>query len=124
RNFRRMVIDDTLQVYRPDMFYFGGMIRSIKVARMAHIRGFSCVPHLSGSGLGYLYAMLFVSVIDNAGDYHPNTRDSSNPIPIECDTSSLQVEDGSVKVPTGPGMGVEIDPDFLKKHRALDSRIG
>ena len=30
-----------------------------------------------------------------------------------------QVENGKIKVPTGPGMGIEIDPDFIKKHQAL-----
>jgi L-alanine-DL-glutamate epimerase-like enolase superfamily enzyme len=29
------------------------------------------------------------------------------------------VVDGKIKVPTGPGLGVEIDPDFIKKHEAV-----
>ena len=36
---------------------------------------------------------------------------------FECKTSPLKVIGGKLKVPTGPGSGVEIDPDFIKKHR-------
>lgn len=118
RNVRWMVAENTLQVYRPDMFYFGGMIRSVKVARMAQVAGFTCVPHISGSGLGYLYALHYISAIDNAGDFHPNSR-AARTIPLECRTSSLQVENGQVTVPTGPGLGVDVDPDFIAKHESV-----
>ena len=35
---------------------------------------------------------------------------------IECKTSSLTSEDGVVTVPTGPGLGVDIDSDYIAKH--------
>jgi L-alanine-DL-glutamate epimerase-like enolase superfamily enzyme len=38
---------------------------------------------------------------------------------FECKTSPLQVVDGKIKVPTGPGSGVEIDPEFIRKHRPV-----
>jgi len=38
---------------------------------------------------------------------------------FECPTSPLKVVDGKIKVPTGPGMGVNIDPVFIKKHEVL-----
>jgi L-alanine-DL-glutamate epimerase-like enolase superfamily enzyme len=120
RNFRWIVADNIHQILRPDMFYFGGMLRSVKVARMANHAGMSIVPHLSGSGLGYLYVLHFVSAIPNAGDYHPNSRDQNNPIPVECKTSSLQVENGRVKVPSSPGLGVEVDPDFVTRHKPVE----
>jgi len=31
----------------------------------------------------------------------------------------MLVEDGMIKVPTGPGSGVDIDPDFIKKHQLV-----
>ncbi len=67
--FRWLIANDALQIVQPDMFYFGGMIRSMKVARMAAEFGKQCTPHISG-GLGYLYMMHFVSAIPNAGPYH------------------------------------------------------
>ncbi len=34
-------------------------------------------------------------------------------------TSPLLVEDGKIKVPTGPGSGVDIDPDFIRRHELV-----
>ena len=115
RNFRWLIANDALQVVQPDMFYFGGMVRSMKVARMAHCLGKICTPHISGSGLGYVYMVQFVSALPNAGPFHEFK--GINPyIPFDCPSSSLKSENGVVTVPTGPGLGLSLDPGFLKRH--------
>ena len=113
--FRWLIANDALDIVQPDMFYFGGMIRSMKVARMADAFDKQCVPHISGAGLGYLYMMHFVSALPNAGPYH-EFKGFNREIPAECSTSSLESEDGVVTVPSGPGMGLDIDPDFISLH--------
>ena len=117
-NFRWLIARDALQIVQPDIFYFGGMIRSVKVARMAEIYGKPCVPHISGSGLGYLYMMHFVSAIPNAGPFH-EFKGFNNEIPLECKTSDLASNNGVVTVPSGPGLGVEIDPEFINRHKPV-----
>jgi L-alanine-DL-glutamate epimerase-like enolase superfamily enzyme len=117
-NFRWLIGNDALDVVQPDIFYFGGMIRSMRVARMAEAFGKPCTPHISGSGLGYLYMLHFVSAVPNAGPFH-EFKGLNRSLPLECPTSPLESRDGVVKVPTGPGSGVEIDPAFLAKHRLV-----
>ncbi len=118
-NFRWMIRNNALQVVQPDQFYFGGMIRSVKVARMADAAGIRCTPHMSGRGLGYLYMMHFVSVLPNAASFH-EFKGFSQQFEMECPTSSLTIDpDGTIKVPTGPGLGVIIDPDYIKKHQIV-----
>jgi len=116
RNFRWLIGNRALDIVQPDMFYFGGMIRSMKVARMGDAFGMPCVPHISGSGIGYLYMMHFVSAVPNAGPYH-EFKGFNKRIPVECKTSKLVSENGVVEVPKGPGLGLEIDPDFIAKHK-------
>ena len=118
-NFRWLIGNDALDIVQPDIFYFGGMIRGMKVARMADALGKPCVPHISGSGLGYLYMMHFVSILPNAGPYH-EFKGFSNDIPIDSNTSDLNMKDGKIDVPTGPGLGVDIDPDFVRKHKKIE----
>jgi L-alanine-DL-glutamate epimerase-like enolase superfamily enzyme len=36
-------------------------------------------------------------------------------VQIECDTSSLKSENGVMKIPLGPGLGVKFDPGFISK---------
>lgn len=115
-NFKWLIKNNALQVFQPDLFYFGGMIQTVKVARMAEFAGKKCTPHMSGVGLGYLYMMHFVSILPNAADFHEFKGFNEN-LPMECPTSDLKInEHGSIKVPTGPGLGVIIDPDFINKH--------
>ena len=117
-NFRWMIKNSALQVLQPDQFYFG-MIQSVKVARMAHAAGKLCAPHMSGTGLGYLYMMHFVSILPNTTPYN-QFKGFNEDLPMECPTSDLTIdENGALKVPSGPGLGVIIDPDFIKKHEEI-----
>lgn len=114
--FRWLIANSALQIVQPDMFYFGGMIRSMKVARMADAFGIQCTPHISGSGLGYLYMMHFVSAIPNAGPYH-EFKGFNDELPFDCKTSALSSDEGVVIVPSGAGLGIEIDPDYIARHQ-------
>jgi len=116
--FRWLIANDALQIVQPDMFYFGGMIRSMKVARMADAFGKQCTPHISGSGMGYLYMMHFVSAIPNAGPYH-EFKGFNDELPFDCKTSALSSDEGVVTVPSGAGLGIEIDPGYIAKHQIM-----
>jgi len=116
--FRWLIANDGLQIVQPDNYYFGGMIRSMKVARMARAFGKDCTPHMSGGGLGYLYMMHFVSALPNACPHH-EFKGLRTSVQFQCQTSPLTVVDGKIKVPTGPGLGVDIDPAYIKKHQPV-----
>ena len=118
-NFRYLIGEDGLDIVQPDIFYYGGMIRSMRVARMAAVKGKTCVPHISGSGLGFLYMAQFVSALPNAGPYH-EFKENMQELPYECPTASMQVEDGALKVPTGPGLGVVVEPGYVARHVVVE----
>ena len=116
--FRWLIANDALQIVQPDNYYFGGMIRSMKVARMAESLGKLCTPHMSGGGLGFLYMMHFVSALPNAMPHH-EFKGLGTSVQFECKTSPLKVVDGNIKVPTGPGLGVNLDPDYVSLHQVV-----
>ncbi|HEU0138468.1 MAG TPA: mandelate racemase/muconate lactonizing enzyme family protein [Bryobacteraceae bacterium] len=116
--FRWLLANNGIDIVQPDNYYFGGLIRSMKVARMAAAVGKTIVPHMSGGGLGYLYNIHFVSAVPNAGAHHEFKGLRTN-VRFECKTSPLKVAGGKMKVPTGPGFGVDFDPDWVKKHQVV-----
>jgi L-alanine-DL-glutamate epimerase-like enolase superfamily enzyme len=63
--------------------------------------------------------MHFVSALPNAGPYH-EFKGFNQDIPFNCNTSDLKVHDGSIKVPLGPGSGIEIDPEFIASHTLVE----
>jgi L-alanine-DL-glutamate epimerase-like enolase superfamily enzyme len=118
-NFRWVLANNAVGIVQQDMFYFGGMVRCMRVARMAAVLGKQCIPHISSTGLGYLYMMHFVSAIPNSGPYH-EFKEFNNDLPYSCPTSTLRSDDdGVIKVPTGPGLGVTIDPAYVAKHTVV-----
>jgi L-alanine-DL-glutamate epimerase-like enolase superfamily enzyme len=118
RRFRWMIEHKGVDIVQPDLFYFGGFIRSIRVARMAAAAGIPCTPHMSDGGLGYLYVAHFASCVPNAGPFQEyKGRDES--LPVSSDTSTLLSVNGLLTVPSGPGLGVTIDPAFVKTGTVL-----
>ena len=111
--FRWVIANRGVDIIQPDLHYYGGFIRSMRVARMAAEVGLLCTPHMSGSGLGYLDAAHFASCIPNPVPFTEYKGDAE--IPVSSDSSTLKVVDGKVVVPSGPGWGVTIEPGYVKR---------
>lgn len=117
-NYRWLLANDGLDIVEPDSYYFGGFIRSMRVALMADAMGKTCLTHMSGGGLGYVYNSLLVSALPNPVPHH-EFKGFRTHIPFECPTSPLTLKNGLMKAPSGPGMGVVIDPEFVAKHQPV-----
>ncbi|MGF1482849.1 MAG: mandelate racemase/muconate lactonizing enzyme family protein [Opitutales bacterium] len=119
RRFQWLIENRGVDVVQPDLHYFGGYVRCTRVARLAQAAGMPCTVHMSGWGLGYLNALHFASYIENPGPYQEFKGEST--IPMEISGSDLKCRDGSVRVPTGPGFGVQIDPAYVAKAQPVTS---
>ncbi len=122
--FRWLIGNEVFQIVQPDLFYFGGMIRTMQVARMAEAAGLQITPHISRGGLGFAYMLQMVSACPAAAEFHEfkmfQTKDANGTIvPIESKAEPFESVDGVIKVPSGSGMGVQIDPDYIKTHKPI-----
>ena len=117
RRFRWAIQNRVVDVVQPDLHYFGGFIRSTKVARMADVAKMPCTVHMTGAGLGYVYVLHFAAYVRDPGP-HQEFKGVSN-IPIECKTSSLVCKKGVMRVPSGPGFGVDIDPKYVANAKRI-----
>jgi L-alanine-DL-glutamate epimerase-like enolase superfamily enzyme len=117
RRFQWVLAERGLDVVQPDLHYGGGFVRATKVARMAAAAGLPVVPHMSGGGLGYLDVVQFASFTPNIGPFMEFKGNTD--LPVECPTSSLKCENGLVRCPTGPGFGVRVDQDYVKKAKVV-----
>lgn len=111
--FRWQIYHRAVDIVQPDLHYYGGFIRSMRVARMADRAGLVCAPHMSGSGLGYLDVAHFVSCIPNPNPFHEFKGNAA--IPARSASSSLRCEKGIVQVPSGPGFGITLDEEFVRQ---------
>lgn len=111
--WRWTIANRAVDIVQPDIHYGGGMIRATQVARMAAVAGLPVVPHMSGGGLGYLDVVYFASFTANIGPFMEFKGNTT--VPVWAPDSSLRCEHGSVRCPGGPGFGIQIDPDFVRK---------
>lgn len=109
---------DVLDVYQMDVVLAGGMLRSRTFAEVAMLKNRSFTPHSWTNGIGVL-ANLHVSAGAGGGPYFEFPYDPPGWTPGRRDfmlTSPLGVDDeGFVHVPTGPGLGVDLDEQACQR---------
>ena len=95
------------RAFGPGMTLYGDANSSYDVPNAARI-GRLMEEH----GYGF-----FASFTPNVG---PFMEFKGNPtFPVTSATSSLRVENGSVRCPTGPGFGVTVAPEFVRAAQAV-----
>ena len=109
--FRWMIANHGADIVQPDLFYYGGIIRSIKVARMAKVAGLPIALHLSG-GFGFVYMLQFASCTPNLAKYQ-EYKLGNDKYGAWFDPA-IQIRDGKMSIPTGPGVGIKDIAGLLK----------
>jgi len=112
--WRRMIAMRAVDVVQPDILYLGGITRAAAVAKLAERAGMPCVPHSANLGLVTLFTLHLLASIPNAGPYVEFTIEP-NDWAQAAYRPNLEVRDGLVEMPPGPGWGVEILPQWLQK---------
>ncbi len=109
--FKWAIENRAVDIVQPDLHYYGGLIRSIRVSRMADVLNIPTTVHISG-GFGFIYMLHFASRTPHIGgwqEYKRNIEDYS-----DWFDPPLRIEDGSLTVPEGPGVGI-VDTDRVLK---------
>ena len=107
--YQEMIRNHVADVVQPDLYYYGGLIRSIRVARMAELCNLPIMLHLSG-GFGFVYSLHFSSCVKNLSpwqEYKQGTETYG-----QWFDPPLVTTNSSINVPKGPGVGIA-DPKGL-----------
>jgi L-alanine-DL-glutamate epimerase-like enolase superfamily enzyme len=116
--FQKMIRERVASIVQPDLYYYGGMIRSIRVARMAELADMPTTVHLSG-GFGFVYSLHFAACSPKIGPWHEYKQGVEtygkwfDPL--------LENKDGVLTVPQGPGVGIALPKEVLKGAEAVRS---
>lgn len=102
--FRWMIANRGVDIVQPDLHYYGGMIRSMRVARMAERAGMPTTVHISG-GFGFVYMLHFASVVKDPGRYQEYKLGTERY--GDWFESPITVKDGRMSVPAGHGVGIK-----------------
>jgi L-alanine-DL-glutamate epimerase-like enolase superfamily enzyme len=107
-------------VLQPDLSKSGGLTEVHRIAALASAWKLPLNPHTASTGLNMAATVHLLAAVENAGYFeadvsHDNLfRDELVSSPI------ITRSDGTVLPPDGPGLGVEVDEDFLAAHPVIE----
>ena len=112
-----MVENRAVDIVQPDLNYNGGFIRTARVARLAGAAGMEITPHSPSHDATEAYMLHLASATPNLGKFQE--YNSAPHEPQHWHAPRLEVKKGEIEVPEGPGLGITIDPEILKKAEKL-----
>ena len=118
--FHRLVEDGALGILQPDLSKAGGVTEVLRIAALASAWKLPVHPHSSMTGINMAATIHLLAAIDNAG-YFEGDVSRGNLFRDELVSCPFEVgPDGCVRPLPGPGLGVEVDEDFLAAHPLVD----
>jgi len=116
RGFRPFLDNQAVDIIHPDLAFAGGFTGVKKIADFAALTRTPVALHNVGS-LVLTYANAhFGSSIQNFYRSESQLGRPNHYIEAMAAGSPPEVRKGFLKVPMGPGLGLEINPDFLRKN--------
>lgn len=124
RDFRALIDGRCIDIVQPSIPGTGGLTEARRIATLAHAANLRVAPHVWGGAIGLATACHFIAALPNT----PHTEHPPYPLMLEYDMSDnalrtrllknpLTLEAGHVLLPTGPGLGVELDRDAVERYR-------
>jgi D-galactarolactone cycloisomerase len=123
--FRDLLMSRAVDIVQPDTCAAGGLSECKKIADMAWSFGVRYNPHVWGTGIAIAASLQLLAVLP---PHTPPSLKSVEPM-LEFDRTEHPIRQavlrqpiehigGIVRVPDGPGLGIEVDRDALTKFAA------
>lgn len=116
-----------VDILQPDIAGCGGFSEAMKIAALASVHGVRVVPHVWGTGVHIAAALQFMAAMTpdpvRANPVEPILEfdRTHNPFRQAVLTTPLEAAQGVVAIPSGPGLGIEVNRDALAEFRMGDA---
>ena len=121
--FRELLGRHAVDIAQPDVGSCGGLTAARHIAVLAQAHGIEVNPHVWGSAVAQAASLQLIAalpVTHHSLYARPPVLEydrSSHPFRRELVTQPLELVDGMVEVPTGPGLGIEIRRETIERYR-------
>ena len=118
--FHRIIDDGVVQILQPDLSKAGGFTEVLRIAAMASAWKLPVHVHTSITGLSMAASVHFLAAVENGGYYEADIS-TFNPLRDELVSAPFESDGrGSVLPLEKPGLGVEVNEDFLNRHPVIE----
>lgn len=121
--FRDLVVRKAMDIIQPDVCAAGGISECRKIAALASAHGVECIPHAWGSAIGLAATLHFLAALpDQPPSFRPmppllELEQCENPFRDLLSVEPIVQQGGKVQIPTGAGLGIEINRSVLDRYR-------
>jgi D-galactarolactone cycloisomerase len=113
--FKELIELHAADILQPDVSVAGGITEMRRIGALASAFGLRVEPHVWGSNILAAASLQLSAAMPNCTLFE--VVQSWNPILFELSDLSLKPEaDGCIAIPNKPGLGIELDPDYLRKY--------
>ncbi len=116
--FRDLIARGCIDVLQPEVARIGGITAARRLWALAHAHNLQYAPHTGFSGgIAHLASLHLAAAAPNFSIYeYMGTRYVENPL-REIFTEPFPVPDaGMLALPQGPGLGLDLDPEALRRY--------
>jgi len=120
---REFVMRHAVDIIQPDVAMCGGVGESLFMADLARLYAVQYIPHAWGGALMIAATMQVLAALPDTTKSPASEKPllefdmTENPFREHLLTTPLRIaRDGWLDIPTGPGLGVEVDERFVAKH--------
>lgn len=120
-DFRRWIVEGAVDILQPDVCSAGGITECKKIAAMAQAYAARVIPHVWGTGIGLAAALQVIASLpaNNLSQFVAEPMlefdRSTHPFRDAVIKDTIEMKNGVVRVPMGPGIGVEVNEDAVKE---------
>ena len=118
--FDRVIEDGSITILQPDLSKSGGITECLRIAAMGSAWKLPVHPHSSMTGLNHAASIHFLAAIDNGGYFEGDVSKSNRFRDDLVDNPGNIDKDGNVWPLEKPGLGLEVNEDFLAKHPPIE----
>ena len=118
--FDRVIEDGAITILQPDLSKSGGLTECLRIASMASAWKLPVHPHSSMTGLNHAASIHFLAAIDNGGYFEGDVSKSNRYRDDLVDNPGKIDKDGNVWPLEKPGLGLEVNEEFLAKHPPIE----
>ena len=121
--FREWIARRAVDILQPDLCSAGGFTECRKIAALAQAWHMTLIPHVWASGIGLAASLQFLATVPPSPlalkPIEPMLEydQSSHPFRQDLIGGAIRMENSMVQIPTGPGLGVEVDRDVIETYR-------
>lgn len=113
--FRALAEEGGVDVLQPDLARCGGFTVARRISELQRDHGVELVPHCFSTGVLVAASLHFVASLERPTYSEFSVADS--PLVQDVLAEAFELRDGTLEVPTGPGLGVALDEELISRIR-------